>query len=52
MCIRDRFKGIYEIAMTSQRLLFMMGLAATLLGLFGSAFELSLIHISEPTRPY
>jgi len=36
----EQFQGIYQIAATTQRLLFMMGLAATLLGLFGSAFEI------------
>ena len=36
----EQFQGIYQIAGGSQRLLFMMGLAATLLGLFGSAFEI------------
>ena len=36
----EQFQGIYQIATSTQRLLFMMALAATLLGLFGAAYEI------------
>jgi ABC-type multidrug transport system ATPase subunit/pSer/pThr/pTyr-binding forkhead associated (FHA) protein len=36
----EQFQGIYQIASSTQRLLFMMALAATLLGLFGAAYEI------------
>ena len=36
----EQFQGIYQVASSTQRLLFMMALAATLLGLFGAAYEI------------
>ena len=36
----EQFQGIYQVASSSQRILFMMALAATLLGLFGAAYEI------------
>ena len=36
----EQFQGLYQIATSTQRLLFMMALAATLLGLFGAAYEI------------
>ena len=36
----EQFQGIYQIASSTQRMLFMMALAATLLGLFGAAYEI------------
>ncbi len=36
----EQFQGIYQVATSTQRLLFMMALAATLLGLFGAAYEI------------
>ncbi|HQF71497.1 MAG TPA: ATP-binding cassette domain-containing protein, partial [Promineifilum sp.] len=36
----EQFQGIYQVAGATQRLLFMMALAATLLGLFGAAYEI------------
>jgi len=36
----EQFQGIYQVASSTQRILFMMALAATLLGLFGAAYEI------------
>ncbi|WP_374689274.1 FHA domain-containing protein [Promineifilum sp.] len=36
----EQFQGIYQIASSTQRLLFMVALAASLLGLFGAAYEI------------
>jgi len=37
---QQQYQGFYLIARSSQRLLFMMGLSATLLGLFAAAYEI------------
>ena len=52
MCIRDSILALDTMYINTIALLIVYGIHADLAIFFEAALLLSLIHISEPTRPY
>ena len=52
MCIRDSVSDVVDVARDFGRTDFVGHVLAADCDLYGAVLHLSLIHISEPTRPY